>query len=162
MRTERHWSVAFIAGAIAALAQTAAPADTILCDPPEHVIVRVLAVNTTSGRTMRDLPGASFTYANPGGNPQGCLIVQFSAQVRAKSPQAVRLRLIVNAQAQAYPATVDLYTSEDRYDARQVTFVVPNVGPPGIANTFLRIQYMSVAGGPVTLTKGLLRIWYDQ
>ena len=108
---------------------------------------------TTASDTFVNVPGAAINFGNTG----DCVIVHFSAQVRAALPQKVRIRAILDGEKVAYPQ-VEWSTPTNEDDGRSATFIFNNVS---VEPHIVRIQFLSVEGGPVVLSRGLLSIRYD-
>ena len=108
---------------------------------------------TTSSQTFVNLAGAAITFTSS----LDCLIVHFTAQVRAKLPEKVRIRAILEGEEVAFPL-VEWSTPTNEDDGRSATFLFPNVS---VAPHTVRIQFLSVEGGTVALSRGLLSIRYS-
>jgi len=109
---------------------------------------------TTTSQTFVNLPGAAINFS---GGADDCVIVQFSAQARAKLPQKVRIRAVLNGETVAFPL-VEWSTPENQYDGRSATFIFPSV-PSG--DHTVRIQFLSVEGGTVAIAKGLMVVRFN-
>jgi hypothetical protein len=107
----------------------------------------------TSSSTFVNVPGAAITVAT---SDPGCIIVHFAAQVRAKLPQKVRIRATLDDATVAFPL-VEWSTPTNADDGRSATFIFPNVSLSGHT---VRIQFLSVEGGTVAISRGLLSIRY--
>jgi hypothetical protein len=108
---------------------------------------------TTSSQTFVNLPGAAITFTSS----LDCLIVHFTAQVRAKLPEKVRIRAILDGTEVAFPSVVEWSTPTNEDDGHSATFIFPDVS----ADTHtVRIQFLSVDGGTVAISRGLLTIRY--
>jgi hypothetical protein len=123
------------------------------CVGPLMQVATVPTLQTTTSTTLRNLPGARVTNGM-----SGCIRVQFSAQVRAKSPGGLRIQLVRNGSPAGFPATADVRTSGDGYDTRTVTFIVRNV-PAG--DHTLQIRFASTDGRAARVSKVVLTVWYD-
>jgi hypothetical protein len=113
----------------------------------------VAGQQTTSSQTFVNLPGAAINFDNSG----DCVIVHFSAQARAKLPEKVRIRAILDGEEVAFPL-VEWSTPTNEDDGRSATFLFPNVS---VAPHTVRIQFLSVEGGTVAISRGLLSIRYS-
>ena len=108
---------------------------------------------TTSSDTFVNLAGAAINFGNTG----DCVIVHFSAQARARLPEKVRIRAILDGGEVAFPI-VEWSTSTNEDDGRSAMFIFPNVS---VSPHTVRIQFLSVEGGTVALSRGLLSIRYN-
>jgi hypothetical protein len=114
-------------------------------------IVTLAGTQTTSSMTPVDLPGATFSFT-PGDR---CLVVEVTGQVRAVSPNAMRLSVVATGGDGAnppFPAFRDVYTQTTAFDGRHVTFWVELFD----GDKDVKVQFMSVDGSPVSLNKGVV------
>ena len=109
---------------------------------------------TTSSPTFVNLAGAAINFD---GGDNDCVIVNFSAQVRAKLPEKIRIRAILDGATVAFPL-VEWYTPTNEDDGRSATFIFLNV--PSGEHT-VRIQFLSAEGGTVAISRGFLSIRYS-
>jgi hypothetical protein len=119
-------------------------------------VITLAGVQTTSSTTPVNLPGAAFSF--DAGSP--CLVVEVTGQVRAQSPRALRLRLNVagDLNGPPFPRTRDVYTADASFDGRSATFFADLLA----GHKALRVQFMSADGTPVSLSKGMIVIYYTQ
>jgi hypothetical protein len=116
------------------------------------------AQNTTSQQFV-DIPGATAeVFAGPG--PENCMIVEFDAQVRARSPGTLRLRAIIDGAAEIAPSFVEAYTSANNDTRRKAVFVLTNIDPGDAPHT-VRVQFMSATGARVFISKGIMTVRYS-
>jgi hypothetical protein len=142
---------AFAAAVIAPSASFAAVRD---CDGIfSDSAATVPGQQTTSSSTFVNVPGAAITVttADP-----GCILVHFTAQVRAKLPQTVRIRAVLDDETVAFPL-VEWSTLTNEDDGRSAIFLFPDVS---LASHTVKIQFLSVEGGTVAISRGLLSIRY--
>ena len=109
----------------------------------------------TSSKSFQDLPAASLDVDQGG----GCLMVKFTGQLKAKSPDAVRIRVTLNDAAAGSPNQVDLMTTANAYDGRAASFMLLGVGD---ALVNVKVQVLSVKGGPVTLSDYNMIVQFSQ
>jgi hypothetical protein len=143
-------SAALIAGTL--LAPASASAASFLCATGDFQLVDVATVpdtNVTRSKTLRNLPGARLNLGS-----QTCMRVQFSAQVKAAAG-GMRIRVLVDGTA-ITPSFVDFHTTGPEFDTRTATFVIPNLP---VANHLVTVQYASVTGRPVTVSKAMMTVW---
>jgi hypothetical protein len=117
-----------------------------------------LAAQSTTSQTFVDVAGASVDFTADG----PCAIVQVTAQVRAANPRTARIRVIVQETVEGaltmtvFPTSASLYTSQNRLDQRTVRFVLRNI-PTG--DKILKVQFLSVDGSPVSLSKVITTVY---
>jgi hypothetical protein len=153
---QKSLSIAAIAVATATLAPIAASAAAFDCGGYTSLkVVTIGGTQSTTSKTFVNLPGSTVTVEP---NIASCLVVDLSAQVRAKTPNAVRLRVTLNGGRVAFPVSADFRTSDQNYDARSALFVFPNI--TGGSHT-INVQYLSVDGSEVKVSKSVMVITYD-
>ncbi len=146
-----------IATAALSVAPVAASAGQLDCSRFAHTLVAtVTGVQTTSSANPVNLPGAAITqiFSN-----DSCVAVEFSAQVRARSPNAVRVTVVSTGDEAktAFPASADYSTTVSGYDGRAMVFVFPRLQG---ANT-IQIKFESVDGTPVSISKGVMKVLFN-
>jgi hypothetical protein len=150
----RFLSLIALAGAAAIANPTAAASAAVNCGSQLSTLVAATSNHSTSSKGFVNLLGGGVNF-NGGGNK--CVVVTFSAPMRAVFPQAVRVRATLDAQV-GIQASTDFHTAEAAFDGKSATFYFPAVTT---GNHIVRMQFLSVNGGNVTIAKGLLTIWYD-
>lgn len=132
----------------------AVQAAPINCDGTTEVMT--VAGGSTTSKSFTTLSGSAFEFATDNGT--SCVRVHFSAQVKTKSQNVVRIRVTLdNAPAGVSPASVDFSTANVGFDGRSASFVLSAV--TGGSHT-LRIQFLSFNGTAVTISKGVLDVMY--
>jgi hypothetical protein len=115
----------------------------------------VIAAQSTTSQTFVDLPGATVDFNSTG----DCAIVQVTAQVRAADPRMARIRVVIDdGTTTIAPAPASLYTSQNRFDQRTARFVLRSVP---VGDRILKVQFMSVDGSSVSLSKVITTVHYD-
>jgi hypothetical protein len=108
---------------------------------------------TVTSPTFVNLTGSRLTIPT-----QGCARINFSAQIRAKHPKGLKVRVGVSASAGTpFPAFVEFYTSENRFDGRSVEFSIPDL-PFGTHD--IRIQVLSTDGTAVGVGKWTMSVHF--
>jgi hypothetical protein len=138
--------------AVTILLPGAASAASFACATGDFQAVDVATVptpQTTTSKTLRNLPGARLTLGS-----QTCMRVQFSAQVKAAAG-GLRIRVLVDGTATT-PNFVDFHTIGSDFDTRTATFVIPNLP---VGNHVVTVQYASTNGKSVAVNKALMAVW---
>jgi hypothetical protein len=143
-------TVAVILTAMSAPQTTSA--EHIACGAFVNINVVTVPGNHTSN-TRAYTPLAT-TQADINGST--CVLVQFSAQFRTKTPKNVRLRVTLDGQATGFPNFTNVTTSGNGYDERALTFII--TGASGISD--IGIQFSSPDRTPVIVRNGVLRVAY--
>jgi hypothetical protein len=103
--------------------------------------------------TFVNLTGSKLTIPT-----QGCARINFSAQIRARHPKGLRVRVAVSANAGTpFPPFAEFYTSENRFDGRSVEFSIPDL-PFGTHD--IRIQVLSTDGTPVGIGRWTMSVHF--
>jgi hypothetical protein len=142
-------------GAAALINLQAARAVTFDCNTQSARVAQTTAAqSTTDYFNFVDLTGISVSFDAAGGS---CAIVEFSAQVRAPAPNAVRIRAVLDNGSVAAPSFVDFFTPANKIDGRAVTFTLRNL-PAGTRT--IKIQVMSVNGSAVHVARATMVVRY--
>jgi hypothetical protein len=153
---QKFLSTVVLAGAAATLMPIAASAAVTNCGGLTNLkVVAIAGIQSTTSKTFVDMPGSTVTV-DP--NIASCLVVDLSAQMRAAAPKTIRVRVMLDGPKVAFPASADFRTSEQSYDARSAIFVFPRVTA---GHHTINVQFLSVDGSDVTMTKSVMRITYD-
>ena len=145
-------------GTAALMQPVTASAAVLNCAQFSHTqIVTVTTAKTTSSTTYVPWGGAAFTqvFFN-----DSCVVVEFSAQVKARTPAIARIRIFAESMdpaASAFPAAINFTTAGSGFDGRSAKFVFPVLE----GEYTIRVQFLSVNGSPVTLDKGTLKILFN-
>jgi hypothetical protein len=116
-------------------------------------VVTLAGTQTTSSMAAVDLPGATFSFT-PGDR---CLVVEVSGQVRAVSPNAMRLSVVVTSSDDPpFPRFRDVYTQTTAQDGRSAIFWVNLLD----VEQEVKVQLQSLDGSPVSLTRGVVVFRY--
>ena len=161
--TSRILSIIALAGALALVTPIAAAAATLECGDLNSPIVAQGKNASTTSKNYVDVSGSEISFT-----PRGdgfCFMVEFSAKVSAPSPQALRVRLVIDpaehgvraANDVVVPASMDFQTVTAS-DGKATTFIVRN--PIGGSRT-IRLQFLSVKGGEVKLESWTAIVRYD-
>ena len=158
-RTVKH-VVRLTAGAmLACSAPQAGRAVDIACGQSFTTTAHVVTLGgtqTTSSTTAVDLPGATFSFT-PNNR---CLVIEVTGQVRAVGPNALRLSVVVSPAGEVssppFPAFRDVYSQTTALDGRSATFWVDLLE----GDKDVKVQFMSVNGSPVSLSKGVVTFQY--
>ena len=111
---------------------------------------------TITSSTFTHLVGSGIEIATIGGS---CARVDFSAQIRAKHPKGIKIRVVVVGHGPlGIPVEAELYTSENRFDTRTISFVIKAM-PPG--EKIVKIHVLSVDGTPVSIGRWTLSVHHD-
>jgi hypothetical protein len=111
---------------------------------------------TITSPTFTHLVGSGIAIATIGGS---CARVEFSAQIRARHPKGIKVRVVVVGHGPlGIPAEAELYTSESRFDTRTVSFVIKNM-PPG--QKTVKIHVLSVDGTAVSVGRWTMSVHHD-
>jgi hypothetical protein len=164
MRSVRFVALA-VAGALAIMCPRAASAASIDCSFLSLAQVAQGKNANTTSKNFVDLAGSEVSFENSA----NCIMIEFSAEVSAAAPQALRVRVELDpapadtrtTRANAdtiVPTSMDFYSSSRVADARATVFVVRN---PNGGDRTLRLQFMSVNGGPVTLETWTMTVRYN-
>ena len=149
--------LAAIAGLAASLMPQAASAQGNDCFVGATRINTMFATQATTSQTFVDVPGASVNFNSD--VPGTCAIVQVTMQLRAADPRIARIRVIVDdGTTTIAPSPASLYTSQHRFDERTVRFVLRNI-PAGVHT--LKVQFSSINGGAVSLSKVITTVHYN-
>lgn len=150
------FSIIAVAGAAATLTPIAASAANYDCGYLQQVkVATVPDVQTTTSKSFVDLSGAQIGINL---SFHSCVVIDFSAQVRAAAPNAARIRVTVSGTTTGGFPGSNTFTTEKAFDARAATFLFPNVAAGG---HIIRIQFLSVDGSEVQVSKGLMKITYN-
>jgi hypothetical protein len=146
-------AVAIVAGATLQPARSAEFTCTGQFTQTTHVVT-LAGTQTTSSTAPVDLPGATASFT-PGNR---CLTIEVSGQVRAVSPNAMRISVVVNGAVEEdpFPPFRDVYTQTTALDGRSVIFWV-NLDD---GDKDVKVQFRSRDGSPVSLTKGVVVFKY--
>jgi len=159
--TMRILSVIAVTGALTVVAPLAAAAAMDCGDLNRPRVVQGKNASTTS-KSFVDVAGSDLTVTVQDGT---CFVVEFSAKLNAPSPQAMRVRVLLDgppgdhraSNDTVIPASMD-FTTTAASDGKATTFIVRN--PFGGPRT-LRLQFLSVKGGEVTLESWTAIVRYD-
>ena len=145
-----HFAKLFALG-LAAAAFGSATASAAQLDCSGLPLARVVQGKnaTTSSKEFVEIAGSEVMFPNN----MDCITIEFSGKLSAPAPQVMRVRVLFNppelvANEAIIPATMDFTTAAAASDGRATLFFVRNAIHD--ART-LRMQFMSVKGGPVTL-----------
>jgi hypothetical protein len=153
---QKFLSTVMLASAAASLAPIAASAAVNNCGGLTNLkVVTIGGTQSTTSKSFVNMPGSTVTV-DP--NVSSCLVVDLSAQMRAVAPKTIRVRVTLDGPKVAFPASADFRTSEQSYDARSAMFVFPNVTA---GHHTINVQFLSVDGSDVRMTKSVMRITYD-
>lgn len=102
---------------------------------------------TLVSSTFVNLPGANVPILVDASSP--CVRIDFSAQIRAMHPKGIKVRVVVvGTTVTGFPHVTEFYTSENRFDGRMVSFVIPNWP---FNSTAIKMQVLSLDGTQVTI-----------
>jgi hypothetical protein len=145
-------STAAVLFAATAMAPQPAPAGHIDCGFHNKTTVVTVPGNHTS--TTRAYTQLATTHIEVTGS--NCVLVQFSAQFRTRTPKNIRLRVTLDGQPTGVPNFANVTTSGNGYDERALTFVITGAN----STSDIAIQFSSFDRKPVTVRNGLMRVDY--
>jgi len=142
----------------AALAPATASAANYDCTPDYSASAYSNPTTTASPSDFVALP--DMTAAIPFAVTNKCVLVYFSAQIRAPAPGGVRFRLTLDGTPVGLPQEADFHTAGNKTDERAVTFIVPRLPADGATAQVIGIEYMSIDGSPVSVGRSYMLVTY--
>jgi hypothetical protein len=141
--------------AVAVAAAVSAPraASAVECGGSRTRVATNIPGQTTTSMVYSDVTGAVATAGVPDG---ACIIIEFTAQVRARTPGVLLMRVTLDDEATGDPE-VTFYTSANKPDLRTATFHVRNVTR---GSRTAKVQFLSANGAAVSLGKGVMIVNY--
>lgn len=107
---------------------------------------------STSSTTFTNMPQAALNFT-VGGTQPTCVIVVFTAQTQTTATENMLVRARITGIGSGVPAEFSMGPGTGTTEARPAQFVFENVAPGDYS---LRIQYLSVSGTTVTVSRPTL------
>jgi len=132
-----------------ALAAPAAHAGAIRCVNSNFDGFKAATIDdvATSSSTFSSIAGLSLGVINTG----SCVQIQVSADVRTPSTGTMQIRIMID-DGTVTPGVITWTTPNGKTDHRTAVFLINGVS---VGDHKVRIQFRSVTGAPVTLTRPL-------
>jgi hypothetical protein len=152
----RLWLIVTIFGATAMMAPVALAAQLDCATLSHSQIATVTGTQTTSSKNPVNVPGAAIKQKFFNDN---CIVVEFSAQIKAKQPNAVLFTAVSTGQQAktAFPAAASFSTAGNGYDGRAMTFIFPRL----TGENTISIRFESLNGSPVSIKGGVMKVLFN-